>query len=304
MTRPENNILQGIRNPIRRRTFGSFTFNDPRRMIIAPVQPSPLPHQNTKIEEFAAYADAEPDAEPSKDEPPKDKLRTRIRQKISGEAGVGNETKRTAWNVSIKARQSAAYFARRDRCKHARNAATTRFFARQSVLPPVPIIARGHGRNGKTASRLLQCLSLATQRPLTGERVYMRGRVLILTLEDGMDEFSRRLKAAMIRHRIASEEIEGWLFVAAPKGIKLAEMHEGHPEVGRLRKTLLDAIDRLKPDHIEFDPFIKTHGLSENDNSAMDFVCDLLIEIATTYNISIDAPHHARKGNLTPGTPM
>ena len=38
-------------------------------------------------------------------------------------------------------------------------------------------------------------LSLATKRPLTGEWVFERCRVLILNLEDGPDELRRRLQA-------------------------------------------------------------------------------------------------------------
>jgi hypothetical protein len=33
----------------------------------------------------------------------------------------------------------------------------------------------------------------------------------------------------------------------------------------------------------------------------MDFVCDLLAKLAITYDIAVDAPHHAKKGALSPG---
>ena len=48
---------------------------------------------------------------------------------------------------------------------------------------------------------------------------------------------------------------------------------------------------------------MKTHALEENDNSAMDFVCELLASLADDYNIAVDAPHHSRKGAATPGDP-
>ena len=47
--------------------------------------------------------------------------------------------------------------------------------------------------------------------------------------------------------------------------------------------------------------FVKRHALEENDNGAMDFVCDLLATLAIEYDVAIDAPHHAKKGQLTPG---
>jgi hypothetical protein len=45
-----------------------------------------------------------------------------------------------------------------------------------------------------------QLLSLATGRPLTGEHVFQRCRVLIVSLEDDADELRRRVLAAMLHH--------------------------------------------------------------------------------------------------------
>jgi hypothetical protein len=61
------------------------------------------------------------------------------------------------------------------------------------------------------------------------------------------------------------------------------------------------AIERCNPDIISLDPFIKSHCLEENDNVDMDFVCDLLAQIAVEYNIAIDSPHHVHKGTMIPG---
>jgi AAA domain len=83
------------------------------------------------------------------------------------------------------------------------------------------------GGTGKTALRLLQYLALATGRALTGEHVFRRSRVLLLSFEDDIDELNRRLAAALIHHRIDRAELKDRLFIAAPKGIKLAEMHRG-----------------------------------------------------------------------------
>ena len=50
----------------------------------------------------------------------------------------------------------------------------------------------GEGAVGKTAVRYAQMLSLATGRELTGERVYQRCRVLVVSLEDDIDELRRQ----------------------------------------------------------------------------------------------------------------
>jgi hypothetical protein len=63
------------------------------------------------------------------------------------------------------------------------------------------------------------------------------------------------------------------------------------------------AIERRNPDIVGLDPFIKTHGLEENDSADMDFVCDLLARMAVKYNIAVDSPHDSRKASPPPATP-
>jgi RecA-family ATPase len=67
----------------------------------------------------------------------------------------------------------------------------------------------GAGGTGKTALRYAQYLALATGRPLTGEHVFQRCRVLIISLEDGKEELRRRITAARIHHGITLDEVRG-----------------------------------------------------------------------------------------------
>jgi hypothetical protein len=113
------------------------------------------------------------------------------------------------------------------------------------------------GGTGKTALRLLPYISAATGRELTGQHVFRRFRVLLLSFEDDMDELQRRVAAALIHHRVDRSELKGWLFYAAPKGLKLAETRTGGRQAGDLEKLLREAIVRRKPDIIGLDPFVK-----------------------------------------------
>jgi hypothetical protein len=157
------------------------------------------------------------------------------------------------------------------------------------------------GGVGKTALRIAQIGSLATGRSLTGEHVFRRCRALILSFEDDRDELRRRVYAAMLKHGITPADLKGYLFLAAPKGLKLAEMVEGSLQVGILDKMLRDAITTYKLDIVCLDPFVKTHAVNENDNTAIDFVCGLLAEIAIDLNCAMDVPHHTNKGLATAG---
>ncbi len=157
------------------------------------------------------------------------------------------------------------------------------------------------GGTGKTALRIAQLISLATGRSLTGEHVFQRCRVLIISLEDSRDELRRRVYAVLKHHGITPAEVKGWLFLAAPKGLKLAEMREKAPAAGRLNKLIRDEIAARKLDIVSLDPFIKSHALVENDNNAIDYVCTLLAQIAIEHDCAVDFPHHTSKGVTAPG---
>jgi hypothetical protein len=157
------------------------------------------------------------------------------------------------------------------------------------------------GGTGKTALRTAQLLAAALGRPLTGQYIHHRCRVFALSLEDDIDEMRRRFAAPLIHYGIDRAELKGWLFCAAPKGIKIAEMVAGSRQIGALEKLLREAIVGLKPDILSLDPFVKLHAMEENDNGAMDFVADLLTKLAIEFDLAVDAPHHVRKGGAAPG---
>ena len=52
---------------------------------------------------------------------------------------------------------------------------------------------------------------------------------------------------------------------------------------------------------MSIDPFVKSHGVSKNDNNAIDQVCLLLANIADYFDCAIDIVSHARKGQASPG---
>jgi hypothetical protein len=162
----------------------------------------------------------------------------------------------------------------------------------------------GPGGTGKTAVRYAQCLALATGRPITGEHVFQRCRVLIVSLEDDRNELIRRLFAARKHHKIDHTEIKGWLFRVAPgsKVGKLVELDDrGRAIRGALKQILEDAIERRRIDLVCLDPFIKTHAVDENVNKLMDAVVEVLTDLGAKYDIAVDIPHHTRKGPADPG---
>ncbi len=162
----------------------------------------------------------------------------------------------------------------------------------------------GNGGVGKTALRILQALALATGRNLTGEHIFERVRVLLVSLEDGAKELRRRILAARLHYDIPLADLDGWLFLAAPGGdagkLMIAGKH-GHAMVGELAGYLEAEIITHSIGLLMIDPFVKTHGIPENDNTGMDSVAQLLTDLAIRFNIAIDVPHHISKGQAEPG---
>ncbi len=160
------------------------------------------------------------------------------------------------------------------------------------------------GGVGKTALRTAQGLALTSGRPITGEHVFQRCRVLIVSLEDDMDELRRRVRAARLHHGISQDDVRGWLFLATPDAAagKIMVVDEiGQAVRSKLADTIETCITRRAIDIVILDPFVKSHAVEENNNVAMDAVVGVLAGIAAKHNIAIDVPHHTRKGASTPG---
>jgi AAA domain len=161
------------------------------------------------------------------------------------------------------------------------------------------------GGAGKTALRITQAIALASGRELTGEHVFRRTRVLIVSLEDDRDELQRRVMAARLHHGVTEAELDGWLFLSAP-GTKAGKLLTANPRTGATATGEMAAhIETTIVAHdiglVIIDPLVKAHGVAENDNVQMDALAQLLTDIASKHDVAIDLPHHVSKGAPDPG---
>jgi hypothetical protein len=162
----------------------------------------------------------------------------------------------------------------------------------------------GDGAVGKSALRYAQMLALASGRPITGEHIFQRCRVLVVCLEDSRKELRRRILAARKHHGIKLEELDGWLFYVTPKGKdgKLMTLDsKGKTLRGALAGALEEIIKAYAIDLVMIDPFVKAHSVEENANSAIDDVVQVLTDLTEKYNIAADCTHHTSKGSPDPG---
>jgi hypothetical protein len=156
------------------------------------------------------------------------------------------------------------------------------------------LIAPGAG--AKTSLRIAQALSLASGRSLTGEHVFVRARVLIVCLEDGMKELRRKVRAARIHHKVSSSDIKGHLFLTTPTRMKVARYGDKNAVVaGDLDAAIRTFVGEKKIDLVILDPVKKAHAVEENDNDDMDAVVTILAALAIEKNMAVDICSHERK---------
>jgi hypothetical protein len=155
------------------------------------------------------------------------------------------------------------------------------------------------GAGGKTTVRIAQLLSAASNKTLTGEHVFARCRAMIVCLEDDMTELRRRVRSAMLHHKVKASEVKGYLILTTPRGLKIAEPDAkiGKVVAGGLYRALVKAIDELKLDIVCVDPAIKAHSVRESDNPEIDAFASLLTDLAAEKNIAIDLLSHERKAS-------
>lgn len=155
------------------------------------------------------------------------------------------------------------------------------------------------GAVGKSSLVVVEALAIATGKPLLDVSVPLPLSVWLINLEEPRDELQRRMAAAMIHHDIASEDIDGRFFLDG-RDCELCMASQTHGEIVinmPVRDGLIKRIKQNGIDHLTVDPFVKSHRVSENDNSAIDAVATEWARIADECNISIELVHHTRKGN-------
>ena len=169
-----------------------------------------------------------------------------------------------------------------------------KFYARKFISTMIAA-----GGIGKTSLALVEAIAMATGRSLLGVPVPKRLRVWYWNGEDPKEETERRIAAILLHFKIAPEEIEGWLFTDSGREtpICIAEPHKNGVIFGPDAKALSEEITAKRIDVFILDPFVKTHGVSENINVVIDRVARKFADIADEADCAIGLAHHVRKAS-------
>lgn len=156
----------------------------------------------------------------------------------------------------------------------------------------------GVGKSSFVASMLL---SLASGRSsILGKTVWgSPKRVWYWNLEDDLAELEMQLVAAALFHGVDQNACDDRLFLdSGPEGAGLciaAEDNGGHRVIEPVVEALVAELVRRRIDVLVVDPFVSSHGISENDNGAIDDVVKAWSRIAKRVGCSIVLVHHTKK---------
>lgn len=124
-------------------------------------------------------------------------------------------------------------------------------------------------------------------------------RVMVYNGEDDLEEQSRRLVATCTTHGFDYQKVKSNIILFSARDIKMVLATK---EGGRVIRNegLIDQLrERLSSPEIGLlilDPLVKLHSVDESDNVDMDFVMEILTDLAYDTNTSILVLHHTSKG--------
>ncbi len=156
------------------------------------------------------------------------------------------------------------------------------------------------GGVGKSSLATAEALAMASGQGILGDLPSGAVRVWYWNGEDPMEELQRRVMATALQHDLAREDIQGRLSVNSGRDTEMVLVEQTRagiviavPVVEAIKATIRE--NRI--DVVIIDPFVSSHRVTENDNTAIDRVAKLWAKIADETGCAVELVHHARKTN-------
>jgi hypothetical protein len=156
------------------------------------------------------------------------------------------------------------------------------------------------GGTGKTAWVFASALAAASGRALLHDRPVKPLRVWIYNLEDDLVELRRRLAAALRLHELDPSVLDN-IRLNSGRDRRFRIVRQGKdggfivlPDY----RAIIEEMKREAIDVLVVDPYLRSHGVSENENEAQDEVMRLYAQIAEETNAGVVLVHHTKKGAI------
>lgn len=157
------------------------------------------------------------------------------------------------------------------------------------------------GGVGKTAYVIALALAAASGTELLHDKPRKPLRVWVYNLEDDEMEIRRRLAAAF-RHFGLGPEVLTNVRINSGRSRRFQIVKTGQNGDFVAQPDYRLVIEELKREAIDIfivDPYLRSHGVSENENEAQDEVMRLYAQIAEETNCGIVLVHHTKKGGVS-----
>ena len=140
---------------------------------------------------------------------------------------------------------------------------------------------------------------MVTGKNLLGALPTERLRVWYWNGEDPLDELNRRIAAVCLHYNITASDIGDRLFVSSGRDTEIIIAYDDRGAI-KIATPVVEAIcaqiQLNRIDVLIVDPFVASHGVSENDNGKINAVCRQFAMIAERTRCAIEFVHHMRKG--------
>lgn len=160
------------------------------------------------------------------------------------------------------------------------------------------------GGLGKSSMVLVDALAMATGKALLGSKPPEPLRVWVWNGEDPREEIERRITAACVHYGITADDLGDRLLVDSGRDLPIILATTGNDGV-RIARPVADqlkaAIRAAKIDVLIIDPFVTTHEVNENDNTAINAVAAEWRRIADETGCAIELVHHTSKAGAANG---
>jgi hypothetical protein len=154
------------------------------------------------------------------------------------------------------------------------------------------------GGLGKSSHANVEGLAMVTGRALLGDLPTCQLRVWLWNGEDPTEELERRTAAACLHYGITAADIGDRLLIDSGRDvpIKVARVERQSLVIARpTTDALVAALLKAKIDVLIIDPFVASHDVTENDNTAMNAVIAEWRRVADAANCAIELIHHVSK---------
>ncbi len=174
----------------------------------------------------------------------------------------------------------------------------------QHLVRDFPSLTVAPGGVGKSSMVIVEALSMASGRGLLGTSVPRPLKVWYWNGEDPEVEIERRVAAACIHYGLSNNDFADRFLADSGRDLPIRLVEPDRQGVRVAEPTveaLISAIVDNQIDVLIVDPFVTTHGASENDTTGMNAVVSTWRRIAHRANCAIELVHHVSKAGALNG---